>query len=669
MSPIANSLTTASRDRSQLLRLRKYLQAVQDTQREVSLTSLGPGLTTLLAMAAALYVSQAALAVVYGRHLFNDGAWFVVKMLSENHIAIWNTHGWHDFYVGRFGAFAYQEFPTLLASRLHVRNPKTLLRIYGTTLYLFKPLGILLCYHFARDKRLVIFPVLTLFAITMNSEGYVITETHLMTALFWAALFGLMCRREFSSFDLAAVIVVSAPLLLCYETMALYGLILCFACVYRYFAIANSRREKWLCWILFAWYGLSAVFGALAIIYPRDPSNRNGFLQGMFFMLHLNHIGARVSCIVLIICAIVVLIPERYRAVINGLTAIAILCSLEIPLDILQHPERTNFGVQVPARTMNATVTLGLAVAFLLLVFQLLKVGEFQYKRLFLMAAVLGMCQSAWMTVATVQWANMIMVLRSELRTHNGAIPFEGSLLSQWQIDGQPVRTLTAAWAMPALSILYSDRRIVQSMVVPPPDSIYAFDPYSASDLPKLQRFGFDYHPYLAALPAIRTYPLDEWIPFGQQDDTAMQKGSGWWNSEAWGTWSKSDAEITVNLPGAVDSDLLLQTLAGGYVGEKNPDLRVQVLVNDVPAGEWDFHYKPGGKPYEVRDLVIPQHALNRKQPPVFRFLVSGVHSPAELGLGGDPRPLGFALVKLRLVACTEDICRRAGAQSAAAGR
>ena len=243
-------------------------------------------------MAAALYVSQAALAVVYGRHLFNDGAWFVVKMLSENHIAIWNPHGWHDFYVGRFGAFAYQEFPTLLASRLRVRNPQTLIWIYGATLYSFKPLGILLCYGFARDKRLVIFPVLTLFAVSMNSEAYLISETHLMTALFWAALFGLICRRrEFNSLDLAAMILVSAPLLLCYETMAVYGLILCAACVYRYFAVANSRREKWLCWIFFAWYGLGAIFGALAIVFPRDPSNRNGFLQGISCVPHRTHRG------------------------------------------------------------------------------------------------------------------------------------------------------------------------------------------------------------------------------------------------------------------------------------------------------------------------------------------------------------------------------------------
>ncbi len=248
-----------------------------------------------------------------GRHLFNDGAWFVVKMLSENHVAIWNTQGWHDFFVGRFGAFFYQEYPTLLASRLHVRNPRTLILIWGVTLYSFKPLGILLCYRWARDKRLLIFPVLTLVAVSMNSEGYVITETHLMTALFWAAMFGLMLREEFNTFDLIAMAIVSAPLLLCYETMAAFGVFLCAACVYRYFAISKSRRDQWMCAVLFLWYALAVVFAVLAILFPRDPSNRDGFARGMLFMFRSEHIGAQVSCVVLVLCALIVLVPERYR--------------------------------------------------------------------------------------------------------------------------------------------------------------------------------------------------------------------------------------------------------------------------------------------------------------------------------------------------------------------
>jgi hypothetical protein len=202
---------------------------------------------------------------------------------------------------------------------------------------------------------------------------------------------------------------------------------------------------------------------------------------------------------------------------------------------------------------------------------------------------------------------------------------------------------------------------------VPEPGSWTPFNPYSASALPNLRRFGIGYGPYIAALPTNRLYPLDEWVSFGEQGDNVMQKGRGWWNTEAWGTWSSDEASVTVNLPEPVKSDLMLQAVVGGYVNRKNPEVRVQVLVNQASVGEWDFHFKPGADPYQERDLVVSEEILNRTSPPVILFMVSGAHSPAELGLGGDPRKLGLAVCKMRFVACTGDVCKKAVPQAARA--
>ncbi len=261
----------------------------------------------------------------------------------------------------------------------------------------------------------------------------------------------------------------------------------------------------------------------------------------------------------------------------------------------------------------------------------------------------------------------MTMVLRSELRAHSGPVPFESSQVAQWSLGGQPIRTLTAQWALPALSILYSENRLVKSMIVPEPGSWTPFNPYSASTLPNLQRFGIGYGPYISALPANRPYPLDEWVSFGEQGDNVMVKGRGWWSTEPWGTWSSDEATVTVNLPEPVKSDLMLQAVVSGFVNQKNPEMHVQVLVNKTAVGEWDFHFKPGTNPYEERDLVVSKDILNRESPPVVLFLVSGAHSPSELGLGGDPRKLGLGMCKMRLVACTGDLCKNLAAQAASA--
>ena len=631
--------------------LRKYLESVEQAHATVSLSTLGNPVLLLLAVSAGVYFSYVTLAIVTQRHLFGDGAWFLVKMLSENRIAVWNVAGWHDFFVGRFGAFAYQEFPTLAASRLGLRNLHELSIVYGITLFSFKPLSILLCYRFARDKRWIVFPVVSLFAVTINSEGYLVTETHLMSALFWSALFGLLSYRELKRWDLLAMVVVSAPLLVCYETMAAYGVVLCGASVYGIVVIAHNKREKWLTAGLGLWYALGALFGMLAIIFPRDLTNRGDFLKSLFFMVRNDHIGARISCLVMLLCAIMLVVPRNYRRILNLIVAVSILCSLAIPVYVLHYPERTSLDVQILARTMNAVVPLGLGAVFLAVYFGFVKVNGEKYKRLFVMAAVLGICQSTWHLIATAQWSQMIVLLRSELRTHSGPVPFEGSLLSEWTVDGYPVRNMHADWPLMPMSIIFADHGQVKAMLLPPIGGYEPFNPFSERTLPDLRRYGIDYRPYLEALTArTSSYELGAPISFDARVDASGVREIGqWWEPEAWGTWTGKGAGLVINFAQSVKSDLVLEALAGAFVNEKNPEINVQVRVNDIPVGSWKFRYKYGAPPYQTYTMTLPKEALGKASAAVIQFQVSGARSPSELGMGGDPRALGLAVVHMRL--------------------
>jgi hypothetical protein len=618
-------------------------------ERPVGLSSIETPVKTLVAMAIAAYLVQASVAIATGRHLFGDGSWLLLRLLAENHITHLNNNTWNDFFVGRLGSFSYQQLPTLFAARLGVHSLKVLSVVFGVTLFLFKPLSLLLCYRFARDKRYVLFPLLSLFAGTMNSEGYLISETHLMSALFWAALFGLLCPREFGWFDLAAMMVVSAPLILCYETMAMFGLALVGACIYRWVAIAKSPREKWLTVVFGAWYSLGVIFAMLAIIFPRDPTQRADFFKGLLFVFHYQHIGARVSCIVLILCALVVLIPAIYKKTLNVLVGLAIACSLAIPAFILIHPELTSLDEHIVARTMNASVPLALAAAFLAVYFGLVRVDTGKYKRLFVIAAVLGICQSAWSVVASEQWSLMLNVLRSELRTQTGLVPFGGSLLSRRTLGGQPMRAMHAEWPLMSLSIVYADEGKVQTILLPSSTSFYPFDPRIPSALPRLQRFHIDYSRYLAALPKTSPYELGQWIDFSDGGNAIPYETGGWWKPEPWGTWTAEQAGLTIDLGGEAKSDLVMEAVAAAFVNEKNPAVNVEVLVNDIAAGKWSFRFKSGAPEYQTYRLVLSQKALNKALPQVIRFRVSGAGSPAAVGFGGDKRMLGLAVRRLRL--------------------
>jgi hypothetical protein len=619
-------------------------------ERPVELRSMGTRVMALVAVAVAVYLLQASVAIATGRHLFGDGSWLLLRLLAENHITHLNSNTWNDFFAGRLGSFSYQQLPTLLAARLGVRSLKVLSVVFGVTLFSFKPLSLVLCYCFARDKRYVLFPLLSLFAGTMNSEGYVISETHLMSALFWAALFGLLYPREFRWFDLAAIIIVSAPLILCYETMALFGLVLVGACIYRWRAIARSPREKWLTFGFGVWYSLGVIFALLAIIFPRDPTQRADFFKGLLFVFHYRHVGARFSWLVLILCALVVLVPAIHRKTLNLVIGLAIICSLAIPVFILMHPELTSLDDHIVARTMNASVPLMLAAAFLAVYFNLLQLDTAKYKRLFVIAAMLGICQSAWSAVASVQWSLMLTVLRSELRTQTGLIPFNGSLLSRPTLGGQPMRAMHADWPLLSLSIVYADEGKVQAILLPPSTSFYPFDPRIPSALPRLERFHIDYSRYLAALPKTSPYELGQWIDFSDGGDALPYETGGWWKPEPWGTWTTEQAGLTIDLGGEVKSDLVMEAIAAAFVSEKNPAVDVEVLVNDTVAGKWSFRFKGGAPEYQTYRLVLSQKALNKALPVVIRLRVSGAGSPAAAGLSDDARMLGLAVRRLRLL-------------------
>jgi hypothetical protein len=168
--------------------------------------------------------------------------------------------------------------------------------------------------------------------------------------------------------------------------------------------------------------------------------------------------------------------------------------------------------------------------------------------------------------------------------------------------------------------------------------------------LPHLERFHIDYSRYLAALPESGPYELGQWIDFGDGGNAITYETGGWWNPEPWGTWTTEHAGLTIDFGGEVKTDLVMDAIATAFVNERNPAVDVEVLVNDMPAGEWNFRFKNGALEYQTYRMMLSQKALNKELPVVIRFRVMGAGSPAAVGLSGDSRLLGLALRRLRLL-------------------
>lgn len=608
---------------------------------------LGRRMAILAAIVFAAYICHTLLAVFVSRHLFGDGAWFLLKMLSEGHVAHWHTDLFRDFYVGRYGAFLYHQYPTLLLSQLGITNLGVLAAVYGLTLFSFKSLGLWICHAYADDKRAILFPLTTLFAGTINSEGYVVSETHLFTALFWAAAFMLLTSRRLGMQDLVLLGFISAPLLLCYEAMVLYGPILCALCLYRLHRAEHADRVA--CRFLIVWYGLGTVFAALSIIHPRDATNRADFLRGMLFVIENDHTGARVSVVITIVVLLILAFKMKPR-LLAVLAALAVVLSTAIPLYAIMVPEKLSLNVHVIARTLNAVVPLALTPVFLLWHFGRLSVERANFKAAFLIVSALGAAQVAYNITASLYWNNMVGLLSREVTTHIGIIPLEGTVLARWTTGTAPVRNLHADWPLLPMSIIVAPHGRVTALVDPGSGTFRPFDPYDSTSLPDLQRHGIDYRPYLQTLADRASYHFGQVIHFNTGGNSNQYVIGGWSAPEAWGTWTDGpEATMRINVDDASADDIQMTALAGAFVNERNPQLRVSIIVNEVPAGEWVFRYDKSAYPYQDYSLILKRDVFMRRQPCRVAFRMSKVASPHELGLGGDPRKLGIALVRLTL--------------------
>ncbi|HYE50179.1 MAG TPA: hypothetical protein VEB20_11355 [Azospirillaceae bacterium] len=121
----------------------------------------------------------------------------------------------------------------------------------------------------------------------------------------------------------------------------------------------------------------------------------------------------------------------------------------------------------------------------------------------------------------------------------------------------------------------------------------------------------------------------------------------GWSAPESWGVWSMGP-ESVLRLPLAepVQGPLRLELSALGLLSPQRPAQTVAVLAGGVPVGEWTFTEE--GR-IEHKEMLIPAELAAGREVIELALRPAEVRLPREIGLGGDPRPLGLAVHDLRL--------------------
>ena len=219
------------------------------------------------------FTFAACLAVLTSRGLVADGAFYFITLL-ERELPTTFEHG-------RLAAHALTQWPVVLALWLGATDFSTLRLLHSSGLYYLGPLHLLLCWWFvpAGQRESLFWPLLSLFAGSMNAWFVAVTEAHVMTWLFWPLVLFLIhgeVRHKVQTAVFGILVIASA---VAYETMALQGLLLAALALARRGGKTGLERIAWTA--VSVWFLLGVGVAIYFALNPRSVANRGGFLEGM----------------------------------------------------------------------------------------------------------------------------------------------------------------------------------------------------------------------------------------------------------------------------------------------------------------------------------------------------------------------------------------------------
>ncbi len=588
-------------------------------------------------------------AVAGDLQLWADGAWFLVKMASSRSYYLWVGDWKSELFRSRIFTILAEQTPTVLATHLNIHSLHALSIIFGLTIYSHALISLYICYRYAPRRWYTLFPLLSFVAGTMNVEAYLSTDSHFLVSLYWPVLFILLFRERLTRGTLLLLLALSVPTVLAYESMMFFGVILAGVCLWRGKLWPEQRA---LMAGLAVWYLLGVGLAVAAVIWPFDPSNRSGFIQGLVSLLHSEHTAAKVSLLVLVCCAGVLGLPTRMSGAQKAIAAVGVAGIVYLIFMVLVGKTPSSLEVEVPARTLNLLLPLAATALLTLVLSGWWKPSGTAIGLTAVLVGGLGFGQAFWNLAAISRWQGMLATLRYELLLHEGPVAFDDSVMSHEAVGPLHMRYLHAHWPLLPLSLYVSGRGELRSIVLPEANTYFPFDPYAPDTIPDLSRYGVRYDFYREALKRNWRYTLGETLTFTRGGSAAQYLRGQWANAEDWATWS-TGRDFGLDLPlaaGTLPATVLLRATVAPNLAPQYPDLSVQVLVNDLPVGNWSFQYSPDA--ITTRTVNIPGPVLARSNPAQVRFRIVGpLRSPSEMGKGNDPRMLGLAFLKLSLEA------------------
>lgn len=449
----------------------------------------------LIMAAIALYLLHLAYAIFVSRGLYADGVYFFAVNLERRSFLIWGG-------LVRFFSQSLAQWPVVLAVNCGVTSMPALLLLQGCGLFGWFAVSLWLCWWAVRrEPRYMLFPLAGVFAGAMNAEFDAITDSHRFVCLFWPLLLLMLFRT--GRLAAAVTVLLAIPMLMAYETMLCFGPMLAGVALWRRGQAAAGSAARRLWTALAAWFGAGTLVALQATIDPEIPSNRMNFWWSMTSFLQLsNRVHYPVLFSLAALAAMALMLSGRpawlnRTPVLAALAGIGMAAGGVIACLPIAAPATLDVRMHHDARVLNLMVPFVLALALFAVRAGWLAVAAAPWRRAWVVVAVLGIVQSLWHLGATYQWSRYLTILRDEVESNAGLIPYERS--AQSRLGDAPYHNSASMnwhWTLPLTSIIVSRGGRVNAIVENPVgirESWQPFDPRVPEQLPDLRRYGITY--------------------------------------------------------------------------------------------------------------------------------------------------------------------------------
>jgi len=422
--------------------------------------------------------------------LAGDGSWYLIALMRRP-----LPFGW---YFARRFAHVIAQLPTVMAIRAGVTNVAVLARILGVGFMLPSVVSLLLCARIGRERPdVTLFALLSFAAVTSSVSFFMVTESHILVALFWPLVVLFALRRDWTPGMWILAAVLAVPTLRSYESMLLMGPVLAGLAAWR--GLSSTNRSTRIAFIAFAvYFALGVAIAAWYTIHPQIPENLASFINAWSFFRdgtgHLHLLGI-LSLVAISLIVTSVFVPE---VVTGGRYCIAIACVAAALSPIVSSISIAPI-LNARARVLNAYIPPLLALVAIYVVKHPLSRAQMRFS--YSVIAVLAVSQLVWNSLAAREWVNYLDVFGAEMSHREGLVPYGQSILSHAEVNGRPIAVMNRSWTMPMMSILMSPRGNVQAIIVDWQDNDFKpLDPFHPESLPNLSRYGIRYDRYAAAL-------------------------------------------------------------------------------------------------------------------------------------------------------------------------